>query len=444
MNRLRILSIVFIVNGIAPALASGFALEQQNARAIGAAYAGAQARYDDAGFAYYNPAAIADSGSIQFSFNAAELVPFTSYDNASATLMGAFPVAGRANDNGALANAFVPNASLSFPLSDRISGGLVINSPFGLNSRYAADSVIRYHVLKADAKTMSITPLAAFEAYPGVVIGAGVRFQFLDFNASSAIDAAGIALANGIPGFIPGASDAYILLDGSDLGVGYAVGAQVQLTETLRVGASYASKIEHDLNGLADFNIANSTAAQTINALTGMFDQTTFKSLFVTPASASVGMIYDVNESLALMASAVFTRWSSFENVNTTFANPAQPPDIFTQDWKDVWAFSVGAEYSLAPAAQVRAGFMYDQSPASDVFASPRIPDADRYWINAGVSYAVNDQLTIDGGFGYVFLDKRRINLSAAQPENLFRGDLTATFDTTGPVLSLRMHYRLR
>ncbi|MFQ5562895.1 MAG: OmpP1/FadL family transporter [Parvularculaceae bacterium] len=444
MKQILILSSVVFVNSFAPAAAGGFALEQQDANAIGAAYAGAQARFGDAGFAYHNPAAIFGTGSFQASFSIAALIPDTRYDNASAALLDAFPVAGRTQDDGALENAAVPNFSAAFRLTDRVSAGLTINAPFGLNSKYAADSVIRYHALETDAKVVSIAPMAAIEPYHGLVIGAAVRIQVLDLEASTAIDAAGMALASGLPGFMPGTSDVFVALDGDDVDMGFAVGAQAQLHDRLRIGASYASKITHDLSGGANFDLSASAAGQLINAMTGMFETTTFTSEFVTPASASIGAIFEASDALDLMASAVFTRWSDFEGLTTTFANPAQPPDVFTQDWKDVWAFSAGGEYKLTRSARVRAGFMFEDSPVNDAFASPRIPDADRYWINAGVSYDINDRLAVDGGLGIAILEKRRINLSSAAPENMSRGDLTATFDTTGFVAALRLQYRLR
>ncbi len=427
-----------------PAYAGGFALEQQNAAAMGVAYAGAQARSGDAGFAYYNPAAIGHVDSLQISLNAAYIIPDANYNDASNTLLGAFPTTGRAADDGALDNALVPNISVAYPLTEKIVIGAVVNAPFGLNSEFSRDSVIRFHALETDVKTISVAPHLAVEFLPGVTLGASVRFQFLDFEATNAIDAGGIAFANSIPGFTPGASDAFSSLDGTDWAVGFAFGVQAALNDRLTAGASYSSKIDHNFNGDANFDLAPSVAGQTLTVLTGLFAPTTFTSKFVTPASAQAGAIFDATDRLSVMTSVVFTRWSEFEGVTATFANPAQPPEILTQDWDDSWAFSVGAEYDVTKAVRIRAGVMYDDSPVNGAFASPRIPDEDRFWVNAGLSYDIQKNLTVDGGIGFVFVDDLSIDNASTLPENLFRGDLTTEFDTTGLILSLRLNYRMR
>lgn len=423
------------------AQAAGYALEQQNAAAIGSAYAGAQAETGDVGNVYYNPATLAGIDGLQISTSASAIVIDASYANAAGTLLGLAPTPGLGADSGALKDTVLPSISIGIRLNDAVSLGLGVNAPFGLNSIYSDNSVVRYHALETDLKAISFNAAAAVKLSPRLSVGGALRVQRLDFNVGNAIDAAGILTANAIGGFVPGTDDAFVTLDADDVAIGYQFGAIGQPTERLRIGVNYTSKIEHEFSGDANFEVASSPASQLLNSAFGLFQNTMFHSSLSTPASFSVGAAYDLTGTFTLKGSAVYTLWHSFEEIVATFDNPAQPAETLTQDWKDSWALSLGGDYALTEHTTIRAGLMYDASPVSDAFASPRIPDADRYWINAGVSQIVSDRMSLDLGAGYVFVDQRSILQPSALPENLFRGSLTTGYDTNAFVLSLRLLY---
>ena len=425
----------------AGAQAAGYALEQQNAAAIGSAYAGVQAESSDVGNVYYNPAALSGIDGLQISANASAIIINSSYSNAAGTLLGLIPTPGLNADNGALKDTVLPSVFLGFRINDAVSIGLGLNAPFGLNSIYSTGSVARYHAIETDLKAISINAAAAVNLSPRLSLGGAVRIQRLDFNVGNAIDSAGVLTANSIAGFVPGSDDAIVALEANDFAIGYQFGAIARPTDRLRLGVNYTSRIEHDFRGDAEFDIASSPASQLLNGSFGLFQDTMFSGALTTPASVSAGGAYDLTDRFTLKASAVYTLWHSFENIVVTFDNPAQPAEVLTQDWKDSWAFSIGGDFALNEGTTLRAGFMYDASPVNDAFASPRIPDADRYWINAGLSQSVSDRMSVDFGAGYVFVDQRLISQSPALPENLFRGSLSTSYETNAFVLSLRLLY---
>ncbi len=424
------------------AQAAGFALEQQNAAAIGGAYAGAQTETGDVGFIYYNPAALADIEGLQLSANISAIIIDSAYSNAAGTLLGLAPTTGLNADNGALKDTVLPAVFFGIRVNEALSLGFGVNAPFGLNSTYSTSSIVRYHATETDLKTMSFNAAAAVKLSNKLSIGGALRVQRLDFKVGNAIDSAGILVANTVPGFVPGTDDALVVLDGKDFAIGYQIGAISQPADGWSIGVNYASKIDHEFDGAASFEIMSSPASQLLNGSFGLFQDTTFSSALSTPASFSVGVAHDASKSLTLKGSAVYTLWHSFEGVVIAFDNPAQPTETLMQDWKDSWAFSLGGDYRVAERTTLRAGFMFDASPVNDSFASPRIPDADRYWINAGFTQIIGDRMKLDFGAGYVFVDQRNILQPAALPENLFRGSLTNSYDTNALVVSLRLLYR--
>lgn len=425
-----------------PALAGGFNLDHQNAAAMGAAFAGVQAEKSDSGYAAYNPAAIAGVMSAEISASVTGVLPAVTYSNADATLLGFAPVSGAASGEGVISNAVVPNISIAVPVAEHLTLGLLANATFGFKTDYAPDSVVRYQAQESDLKILEVTPMAAYEVSPFLRLGAGLRIQRMDLSLTSTIDAGGIAAASLIPGFLPGSSDLHAAFDVKDIAIGYVVGAQADLAPSVHAGFSYSSKVDHALDGDAQFDLASSPAAQILNGAAGLFSADRFASDFATPASAALGLRYEATDHLALLASARVMFWSSFDAVTLTFDDGATPAETLTQNWKDSLFLSAGAEMSISKETTLRAGFMFDESPVNGAFASPRIPDGDRYWIAAGLSRDLGEKLSIDVSAAYAFFSARPINIDGAAAEDLFRGALTTRVETEVFAASMRLRYK--
>lgn len=442
MKSEKLLSVTFCCSVLGTsAHAGGFNLDHQNAAALGAAFAGSEATQADAGFAAFNPAAIASQEG-HFSANVTGIWPRVDYDNASATLLSVAPVAGATTGDGVIKKAIVPNLSVSIPVTDRLSVGLVANATFGFTTTFAEDSVVRYQAQDSELKVIEVTPMAAFEVIEGFRVGAGLRIQHMDLSLTSVIDAGGIAAASMIPGFLPGGDDLPASFAAKDIAVGYSVGLQADLTPRLHAGLAYLSKVDHSFEGDATFELGSSLAAQILNGAAGLFSADRFSSDFATPATAALGLRYEANEQFTLLASARIMFWSSFDVVTLSFNDAATPPEILTQEWNDSWLFSIGGEYALNEATSLRAGFMFDESPVNDQFASPRIPDGDRHWFAAGLTRSLSENVSADIGVAYAFFSDRAVNLDGAAPENLFRGSLTANLETEVFAASLRIRYK--
>jgi long-chain fatty acid transport protein len=425
-----------------PALAGGFSLEHQNAGAIGAAFAGAEAKDGDAGYAAYNPAALGALDGTEISFNATGVWPLTNYEEAQATLLGVAPVTGAAAGESVVDFAVIPNITLAAPLTERLSVGVIANATFGFSTDYSADSIVRYQARESELTALEISPVAAFELADGLTIAGGLRFQHVDVTVTSTIDAGGIAAASMIPGFAPGSSDLDAGFEGTNWAVGYTVGLNADLSDRLQVGLVWRSRIEHEIAGDAEFGLAASPAAQVLNGAVGLFAADGFSTTIALPASAGLGARFKASERLTLLGSAKLTRWSSFEAVTLSFNDGVTPPENLTQDWRDAWGLSVGGEYEASDATVLRAGFYYDQSPVNGDFASPRIPDGDRYWFAAGVSHDFGEKISADLGLAYAIFDDRAIDISGALPEDLFRGALSLNFETQAIAVSGRLRWR--
>ncbi len=424
-----------------PAFAAGFSLQSQDSENLGAALAGAQARFASPGAAYYNPASIVGVDGLESSFTLTAGLISSSYDSASGTLLGSVPIQGDSSGDNIVPDAITIHSGFSAPIGDNLFVGAAINIPFGFGSRYDEDSIPRYHGVDSKVVAISLTPIIGVELDDNWSIAAGPRIQYFDVSIESAVDAAGIATALDIDGFTPGTDDAFSKLDDGDIGFGFVFGLQGELSEHVRLGASFTSKIKHEFDGDATFDVTGSMAGQALNSI-GLLQDTGFVGELTTPSAVQVGVAADVSPDLTLLASATVMRWSTFEEIRADFDNPAQPPEVVTQNWRDAWTWSVGAEYHVSSESTARVGVMFEKTPVDPTFASTRIPDGDRVWLTAGFSTELGEKATLHLGGAYLMFDDSSIDQPGTLPENVFRGSLEADLEISTVLLSAGLDWR--
>jgi long-chain fatty acid transport protein len=426
----------------APAAASGFALNTQSAEALGAATAGAAATAATPANAYFNPASIVGINGLEGSFSMIGVINDSSYENAEGVLFGAVPVQGASAGEAVIGDGVFPTGAIATRLNDRLFAGLALYAPFGFNSSYDDDSIARYHGTFSQVVSGSVTPILGVSLAEGWSVAAGPRFQYVDVDIDGAIDAAGIEAALLMTASAPGTDDVFYELSANDWGVGYVAGLHGALTDRITFGVSFSSKIEHDLEGSARFDISQSAAGQTLATAAGLFQDTGIASEFTTPAILQIGAKVELTPQTRLLASAVQTRWSSFEQLTTAFDNPVQPPEVTTQNWKNAWSGSVGVEHDLSQSDTVRFGVMIEEDPVNPAFSTPRVPGASRVWLAAGYSRELSSRAELHLAASYVFGDTQPLDEFGAYPENLFRGSFEADVDITGVVLGVGLDWR--
>ncbi|MCK5746355.1 MAG: outer membrane protein transport protein [Oricola sp.] len=416
------LTALAVFGQVGEAAASGFALNTQSAEALGAATAGAQATPGTPGNAYFNPASIVGVDGFETSLSIVGVWNDTSYSNAEAALFGVVPVAGETSGQGVIGDGIFPTGAVATKLSDRLFAGVAVYAPYGFNSEYADASVARYHGTFSEVVTGSISPLLGVDLGGGWSIAAGPRFQYMDSTIKGANDAAGIEAALLMTSSVPGSDDVFYKISGDDWGVGFTAGFHGKIGERITIGASYLSKIDHQLEGSVDFRTEDSASAQTLATIAGIFLDTDTVSTLSTPATVQFGAQIEATTKTRLMVSAAQIRWERFEELTTSFANPAQPDEVITQNWQNTWGVAVGMEHDIAPAHTVRLGAMYEEDPVNPAYASPRLPGASRVWLAAGYSHDLSDNARLHLAASYVVSDTGPVSESGAYPENLFRG----------------------
>jgi long-chain fatty acid transport protein len=424
---------------ISGAWAAGYGLKEHSARAMGAAYAGSAADTDEAGALVYNPASLSGVAGTDASISLVEIVPHSSATYTGATTSAGTPASGSAAPRSFIADAPVPAIAVRHRLTDDLAAGLSVSAPYGLKTVYPAGWAGRYHALKSEAVTVNIAPAIAWTVTPELALGAALNVEYARGEVTSAVDIGTLGALNAIPGAIPGAFDGAARLSGMDWATGFSLGAVYRPAPDLTLGLSWQSAIFHRLAGPLTFTLDSAGLGAAIRAATGFFTDTRAAAKLATPDMLLFGARKDVSDDFSLMAELDWTNWSRFRALTITAQNPAQPDDVTLADWHDTIFASLGGEYRLDEGWKLRAGIGFDQSPVPDATRNPRIPDADRLWLAAGLEARLSPGARLHLAYGHLFNSDSSIGLTQSQPGNALRGNLAGTTRSTVDTIGLQI-----
>ncbi|MBX3516530.1 MAG: outer membrane protein transport protein [Rhodospirillales bacterium] len=419
------------------AFASGFALKEQSVTAQGNAFAGATAGAEDASYLFFNPAAMTRIEGSQ-AVNAATFVrPVARFDAKDASTAAGTPIQGGNGGGNGAESAVLPALYAVVDLSetvrfvDDLHIGLGINAPFGLETDYENGWIGRYHALQSKLKTVNVNPAIAFKVLERLSVGFGLQAQYATAELSNAIDFGSIAAV--IPALQPIAQptqqDGRGRIEGDAWAFGYTAGLLYEPWQGTRFGVGYRSAIKHNLKGDARFRL-DPTVGPAIAAGSGAFAPTGARAKLNLPEMVSLGAHHDIDEQWSVMGEAAWTRWSRFDELRIRFGNPAQPDSVTDEEWHDTWFFAAGATYRPTKSWAIRLGTAYDQSPVPNSKRTPRIPDNDRVWLSFGGTYQPTATVAVTLGYAHLFMLDSSIKLSANDPGNRARGNLSGDYES--------------
>lgn len=433
---------VFSLGLSASALASGFALREQSASALGNAFAGATAAGDDISHMFFNPASLARHSGHQVVAIGSYLIPRVSFETADARTALGTPIMGGSGGTDATPDVLVPATYALWDLHPDWKVGIGLNVPFGLETDYQASWAGRYHAIRSRLRTIAATPTVAWRITDKISVGAGLQIQYADAILTNAIDFGTIGSIAGIPGAVPAQQDGFADLRVDGVGFGYTLGVLVEPVPGTRLGVGYRSEVGYDFNGDGRFDLDRSGIGAALASATGAFQDTGIKVDLKTPESLSIGVYQDINEKWSVMGEMAWTRWSRFDELRIQFDNPVQPDSITEHDWRNTMFVAGGVTFRPSEKWTLRAGLAFDQTPVPDRTRTPRVPDNDRVWLSFGIAYAPTTSMEFSFGYTHIFVSDATSQLQSTAPGNLFRGDLVGTSGSSIDLLSAQLLWR--
>ncbi len=418
---------------------AGFAIIEQSVAGLGNAFAGGAASAEDASTVYFNPAGMSRLGETEYDLGMHVISPYSQFrGNGTSKIGGVVPLTG--GDGGeAGVTGYIPNFYYVRRLNSDFNFGLGINAPFGLATDYNDGWEGRYHALKSEVFTVNINPSLSWKVSDHLSLGAGINVQYADVpELSNAIDFAtvcGAYLKSGVTSAatcagLPTSRDGKVELNGDDWSLGFNLGLLYQFTDSTRVGVAYRSKVDHKLEGRADF-----TNTPTGLSNLGIFVDDAISANITLPETLSVSAYHELAPRWAVMGDVTWTRWDRFDELRVKFKNNPQRDLVTPEQWDNTFRYSLGLSYRYDDRWTLRTGVAYDETPVpSAQLRTPRIPGNNRRWLALGASYRVSDHTKVDVGYAHLFVNGSPINNT-----NTTGATLNGSFDLAVDIFSAQV-----
>lgn len=423
------------------ASAAGFSLTEQSMRGLGHAYSGGAALAEDASTIYFNPAGMTRLEGEEVVGGVALIDLTADFTKEQATDAIGQPLSG--GEGGSVGElGIVPNFYWSRQLNDRMWFGLGVNAPFGLATEYDEDSIFRYDAIRSDVAVINVNPTFAYQFNDVFSGGFGLNYQHMSVELSNAIDFGAVCFSQVGPttctgaGVTPQNADGKVVVEGDSDAWGWNLGLMADWEHT-RVGFSYRSRVDHDLDGDANFTVPDNVAT-TIPALAGApsFQDQGITAGFETPEIVSLSILHQINNDWQITGDITRTGWDTFDELRINFANDGVADSVTPENWEDVMRYSVGADWAYSDQWTFRTGVAYDESPIPDEFRTARLPGSDRTWLSFGATWHMGSGMELDIGYAHLFLDDDIFYEESGNFSNI-----SGTFEASADILGAQLRY---
>lgn len=377
----------------ARAEASGFHIDEQDARATGRAGA-VTASAQNASTIYYNPAGLAELDGLRLEAGVSRVAPsarFRSADDGSET--------------SARADVFyLPQAYASYRVEPSLALGIGVNAPFGLSLSWPAASPGRAIVRDISLTSLFVMPTVAANLarwVPGLSLGVG-----LDLVPAS------VSLQRDI---LFGSDVGNVELSASAFGVGGRAGVlyRPRGLEQWSFGLTYRSPVKLSFSGSADFDAPAAYRAS-------LPPDGDARTKVILPQTLDLGVAFAPIREWELEVDINWLGWSSFDELALHL--PGGETTTVRRDWHDTLAVRVGSEYTFDRRWSARVGFIWDQGPVPTDTVDFQLPDVNRVDLTVGAGAVLTRAVRADLAALYVLPGE--ITTSTAEPyEPPIKGD---------------------
>lgn len=408
---LACLAVLMVAGG---ASASGFALYEWSAR--GNAMGGAViASPKDASTIATNPAGMTD-------IEGASLVAGVTAINPMAKVN----FDGTYNDASGKSNVWLPpHAYFTTQLNDKWWIGLGSFSRFGLGTEYDEEWTGRYNVTEAAIESLSINPNLAYRLNDKWSFAVGGEIMWMQFLQRKTVDhGLGVGGPWGTknnPNTTNTDTDAKLL--GDSIGLGLTLSAYHKPLDWLRVGLTYRSQIKQTIEGDAHFRRRGTLAPPVAGAFGSNVEA---EGDLILPESITLGVAVTPLDKLTIEGDIIWTRWSNYQELRIKYDDLLVPgvassnESVSRKEWRDTFRYQIGAEYALFDWLDLRAGFVYDQSPIAPDHADYMVPANDRKLYSGGLGFHW-DQWTVD--LSYIYLESANREYNNRPDEGVYKSE---------------------
>ncbi|GAB4523478.1 MAG: outer membrane protein transport protein [Roseibium sp.] len=409
-------------------------MREQSAYYQGMSFAGNATTGPTISSMFWNPATLVGAGhGLTFESHNSVIMPQADVDGtftpgALATINGA--TTSTAGSGEQASDAWVPSTYTAYRFNDRLVFGLGVNAPFGLATKPDQDWAGQYYARSSEVFSVNVNPALAFQVNDMFAVGLGLQAQYLQVRLKSA--------------YVFSTTAATTEFKGEGYGVGVTAGLTFKPWEGTEFGLGYRSAVANNLEGSYTNPGGRFFVGVTPVAFSG--NRVGIEATVVTPETVTFSASHKINDKFKVAGTVEWSNWSRLKTVHPSdtggrTSNPTGLPALeFNYD--DGWFFSVGGEYAWNEQFTVRGGVGYELSPIDEDIRTSRLPDNDRLWLSAGLTWAPSKNLALDVGYSHLIPADTKIDISNGHQDfNTNIGTFTADVDSQVNIFAASLRY---
>ena len=395
--------------------AAGYGINEQSAGYLATGFAGRASNAINASIASTNPAGISFVDGRQISAGADVILEGGEFTNGKHTLTPDAPT----STDGFQKTSFVPFGYFVMPFDDQWSFGFAGYAPYGIELDYDDNWAGKWFGDITSVQVMALQATASYKIREDLAIGFGLIGAHVKGKLTSR----------------PGPSSAGMLgtIEGDDNTLAWNIGALWNVDEQTALGLAYHSTYKFNLKGDYTVSIAGNDLPSQDARLR-----------IVMPEKVMLSATHKFDDQWTFMADVTWTRWTRFQEFHVTYTTGGTVSYV-PMNWRDTWALSLGTSYQLNNQWQLRAGYMFDESPVTNATRTVRSPDANRNWFTFGANWTLSDNMNVDLAYAYVKLQDGTINEQKydgpGQP-SLGYGFITGNYSSGSHILGAQLNYK--
>jgi long-chain fatty acid transport protein len=395
--------------------AQGFSVNEQSSCAMGRGGTGVASPCADGSAIFFNPAGlILAKGKGVASGGATLIAPTGDFTNSTT------------GEVSTLEEHITPVPSLymGYGLSDNATIGFGVFAPYGLAIEWPTTAEGRFLGYYSSVKGIYFQPTFGLKASDRLSFGIGFDITSSTVELKQRVDLADQEAAPGVTfanlGVAYGTDFANVQLAGSDMSLGFHLGAIAKITDGLSFGIRYLSKQTVNVdNGLATItqvptnlylapnNPLGLPAGTPVDALVApqfqpggsLVDQAGTATL-PYPAQLNMGLTLQATDKLRLLGDVGIQFWSVWETLPLDFALLGEKTIV--EDYVNTASWRLGAEYKVGSKSTARLGIIAHGAAAPDQTVTPNLPEAARTEFSAGFGSHLSERFGFDLAYQYI------------------------------------------
>ena len=388
------LAVAFAAMTSVTAMGAGFGLYEASARGLGMGN-GLVGSTGDASANYHNPANLTELTNASVMVGMTFINPFcdVKVDGQTQRKMNAgwFPP---------------PHAYIAVPVLKDLVFGFGTYCEYGLGTKYDNDWALKADTTETTIEQFTFNPNIAYKITDDWSVAFGARMSYITFeNYKTPMDEDNFldpGIITGYPGYPLGSQFIRTHLKGDDFNCGYEIATQYKVTDGLKLGFVYRSRINHriegDMSAKREGVLGNMAAPLNGDA----------EAKLVLPSSFTMGANYDFTRKFRSGVSLTWTEWSTIDHIDFNLPKNGMGADTSYSEklnWRNAWRVGFGFEYDITDCFTGRIGYTYDMDPANKNKGTTMLPSGDRHIIGFGASYKFLEDWRIDLGYSFIIME---------------------------------------